>query len=124
LDIPDFQLARQCAEALPAWAYGVMGLSAPGVAAWVDALIKQPAAGSLWLLVRKPLSILGGNIGWARNANQETLSEWWATNRQALAAWLLEAAGNALKAEAEKIAATTPAVDQTPASDPTTTSNQ
>ena len=98
----DPNLVLQCAQALPhlLWISGapILALIAPHVDAW----LKQPTPGSLWLLVRKPFSILFGNYGWAKNADQETLSEWWTLNRTALAAWLINAAGEELKAEIVK----------------------
>lgn len=106
----DLNLALQCVQALPHWLYALFSLAVPGVAAHLDAWIKQPSAGSLWLLIRKPLSVLAGNYGWAKNADQETLVEWRTANRAAFAAWLVSAAGNALKAElAKQVAATVPA---------------
>ena len=101
----DLNLALQCAQALPHWLWFMLAPAVSGIASHFDAIIKQPAAGSLWLLIRKPLSILAGNYSWAKNADQETLPEWWASNRQAFAAWLVNAAGDALKAEITKVAA-------------------
>ena len=115
MDAIDFNLALQCAAVLPHWLYLLLAPLVAGIASHLDAVIKQPAAGSIWLLVRKPLSILAGNYGWAKNADQETLAEWWAANRSALAAWLVGAAGDALKAEiaaaAARAASPDPAAD-------------
>jgi hypothetical protein len=108
----DLNLALQCAQALPHWLWLLLAPVASGVAAHLDAIIKQPAAGSLWLLIRKPLSVLAGNYGWAKNADQETLAEWWAANSQAFINWLVSKMGDALKAEIAKRAAAAPAPEQ------------
>lgn len=99
MDQNDLSLALQCAQALPHWLLILLAPAVSGIAGHLDAVIKQPAAGSLWLLIRKPLSILGGNYGWARNADQEPLADWWAAHRQTLIAYLVQAAGNAMAKE-------------------------
>jgi hypothetical protein len=80
------------------------GPAVAGIAAHLDSWIKQPIPGSIWLLIRKPLSLLAGNYGWAKNADQETLAEWWAANSQAFINWLVKCAGDALKDEIAKAA--------------------
>ena len=100
----DFALAQQCAQALPHWLWIIAAPALAGIAAHLDSWIKQPTAGSIWLLVRKPLSLLAGNYGWARNADQESLGEWWAINRQAFSEWLVKCASDALKDEIAKAA--------------------
>ena len=98
-NLADTQLLGQCAAALPGWLWALAAPFAAGVLTHLEPFIKQPGPGSLWLLVRKPISLLAGNYGWARSADQETLAEWWDSNRQGFAAWLVRYLGDALKAE-------------------------
>lgn len=98
-EMPDLDLAKQCLAATPGW---IGWFLAPLIIPHIDAWFKQPAAGSMWLLIRKPFSLLMGNYGFAKNANQQTLTEWWTSNRQALASFLVKTAGDALKAELDK----------------------
>jgi len=101
-NLADTQLLGQCAAALPGWVWALTAPFVAGVLAHVDPFLKQPGPGSLWLLIRKPISLLAGNYGWARNADQETLAEWWDSNRQRFAAWLVRYLGDALKTEVLK----------------------
>lgn len=114
----DWSLAQQCVQALPGWVIAIIGpLATAGAAAHLDAVLKQPVAGSLWLLIRKPLSLLAGNYGWARNATQESLPDWWAQNKAAFAEWFVNWLGDELRAALAKRLAETP---QEPAASPPT----
>lgn len=122
-DMPEPDLFRQCVAAFPSWLIYAVGAMAPlsiaGVAAHMNAWIKQPAAGSLWLIIRKPLSMLAGSYGWARAAADETLPEWWAANSASFFTWLVSKASDAVLAEvakriAEQQANTDPAAPAAP----------
>jgi hypothetical protein len=120
MDAVDLNLVQQCAGVLPHWLWVLLAPALAGVVSHLDAWIKQPSAGSIWLLIRKPLSVLAGNYGWAKNADQETLVEWWSANRQAFAAWLFQLAAVAIQAAIVRAAAQTTAA-QSAASVPSET---
>ena len=44
----NLQLAQQCAEALPHWLWLAITFAVPGLAAHLDAWIRQPGPGSIW----------------------------------------------------------------------------